>query len=152
MPCFGYCCGLYTQPAGMVGARPSRLPYGGRMELNKNKTKLQNMKKLIAAGATLAMLASAAPAFATMNSSTIVISSSNSGTISSDTDASAYTGLNTASGSTGGEGGNGGDVEVDGAGSGNNGGAETGNGGNVGASGAGGYVEPGEATATARSP
>ena len=65
----------------------------------------------IAAIATAVAMSTPMLALAAMNSSSIVISSSNSGSISSNTDASAYTGLNTAGGSTGGEGGNGGDVE-----------------------------------------
>ena len=103
----------------------------------------------IAAIATAVAMSTPMLALAAMNSSSITITTTNSGNLDSSTTASAFTGLNTALGSTGGEGGNGGDVEVDGLGSNNNGGAETGNGGNGGAGGAGGWVDSGDATADA---
>src|SRR5688572_19094902 len=62
------------------------------------------MKKVIAGLTALGMLALATPAFAAVNSSTITIGNTNSGTIDSDTNATASTGLNFAAGSTGGDG------------------------------------------------
>ncbi len=107
------------------------------------------MNKIIATAAALAMFASAAPAFADINSSTVSISSSNTGTIVNSTSASASTGGNTAGGSTAGEGGHGGNVTA--SGSNNNGGAGTGDGGAGGNSGVGGEIHTGAASADSAS-
>ena len=85
-----------------------------------------------------------------MNSSEIKVKVENEdhhdgNTISNVTRAKARTGDNNAAGSTGGNGGTGGEVEVD-DGDNNNGGAEAGDGGNGGAGADGGWVETGIAT------
>lgn len=103
--------------------------------------------KLIAVGTALAMFATAAPAFAAVNSSSITILVTNRGTIDNTTSARSHTGDNTADGSTGGKGGAGGDVIS--GGSENNGGASAGNGGNGGSGGPGGLVDTGDASADA---
>jgi hypothetical protein len=111
---------------------------------------LKDMKKVIAAVTTLALLGFATPAFASVNSSYIKIETSNSGSISNTTEAKADTGDNYAGGSYGGNGGSGGDVEA-GKGDGNNGGATAGDGGNGGNASAGGLVDTGDASADAGS-
>src|SRR3989344_7595726 len=68
-------------------------------------------KKLIAVGTALAMFATATPAFAAINSSSITILVTNRGSINNDTSARSHTGDNEAHGSTGGAGGNGGGVD-----------------------------------------
>lgn len=108
------------------------------------------MNKILSGAVTLAMLASAAPAFADINSSAIVVTASNSGSITNVTGSTANTGGNTAGGSKGGKGGSGGDVEG-GAGDFNNGGAAAGEGGNGGDADEGGLVETGNANADAGS-
>ena len=107
-------------------------------------------KKLIAVGTALAMFATATPALAAINSSSITILVTNRGSINNDTSARSHTGDNEAHGSTGGAGGNGGVVDG-GNGSENNGGASAGNGGNGGNGGAGGLVQTGNATSDAGS-
>lgn len=106
-------------------------------------------KKLIAAGIALAMFASAAPAFAAVNSTRINIQTTNRGAILNLTNAESHTGENIAEGSTGGTGGTGGSVTNSGGGNENNGGAVAGNGGNGGTGGAGGLVQTGNASAEA---
>jgi hypothetical protein len=109
------------------------------------------MKKVLAGLTTLGMLAVAAPAFASVNSSALIITNSNSGNVTSNTTAVSNTGLNFADGSQGGdgeEGGNSGNATN----SGNNGNAGSGNGGNGGeggAGGSGGLVHTGDAHADA---
>ena len=109
------------------------------------------MKKTLAALTALGMLATATPAFAAVNSSSLVISNSNSGDVTSNTTAVSNTGLNLAGGSTGGNGSNGGNSCAATMG-GNNGNADSGNagsGGNGGNGGNGGWVETGDAHANA---
>ncbi|PIR83986.1 hypothetical protein COU18_01090 [Candidatus Kaiserbacteria bacterium CG10_big_fil_rev_8_21_14_0_10_51_14] len=106
-------------------------------------------KKLIAVGTALAMFATATPAFAAVNSSSVTILVTNRGSITNVTQADSHTGLNTALGSLGGTGGLGGDVTS--SGSENNGGASAGNGGNGGNGGAGGLITTGDASAEAGS-
>src|SRR3990167_3179272 len=65
-------------------------------------------KKLITVGTALAMFATATPAFAAINSSSITILVTNRGSINNDTSARSHTGDNEAHGSNGGNGGNGG--------------------------------------------
>ena len=89
----------------------------------------------------------ATPAFAAVNSTHITINVTNRGSIDNDTSARSHTGDNHAYGSTGGNGGVGGDVLSQG--SENNGGATAGNGGNGGNGGAGGLVTTGDADAQA---
>src|SRR3989344_1938631 len=104
---------------------------------------------LLAFGA--ASLLATSIAFADINSSSITVTVSNSGTITNFTGASADTGSNIATGSTGGDGGAGGNVEANGAGDFNNGGATAGNGGNGGNAGDGGAVTTGAAVSSASS-
>src|SRR3989344_6805730 len=111
---------------------------------------MTTIKKAAAVAASFAMLLTATPAFAAVNSTSISITTTNSGTITNVTQADSHTGLNVALGSTGGAGGVGGAV-LGGGGSENNGGASAGNGGNGGNGGAGGFVETGSATADAGS-
>jgi hypothetical protein len=107
----------------------------------------KTMKKLLAIGASIAMFATATPAFAAMNSSSISVTTTNSGTINNGTIAFSHSGMNIAGGSTGGNGGNGGSVLS--AGSNNNGGAGAGDGGNGGNASDGGFVDTGAASADA---
>lgn len=105
-----------------------------------------------ASAGTIAMLAIAGPAFADLNSSTITVSTENTGEISSHTSASASTGYNEAGGSRGGRGGSGGEIEAnasDGTAAGNNTNSIGGNGGDGGSSSDGGYVQTGDAMADA---
>ena len=106
------------------------------------------MKKTLAALTALGMLATATPALAAVNSSSLVISNSNNGTVSSNTNAVSNTGLNLAGGSTGGNGSNGGNSGAANMG-GENGDANSGNAGNGGNGGNGGWVETGDAHANA---
>lgn len=108
------------------------------------------IQKIAAVVAAVALTAPVA-AFADMNSSAIVIATSNNGVLLSNTTSTANTGSNTAGGSRGGRGGSGGDVEVEGAGDGNNGGSTAGNGGTGGNGGPGGLVETGDAESDAGS-
>ncbi len=95
----------------------------------------------------LSVFAFATPASAAINSSSFTITTTNRGTIDNSTTADARTGYNTAHGSTGGAGGNAGNV-LGGAGN-NNGGATSGDGGNGGNADDGGLIETGNATAEA---
>lgn len=109
------------------------------------------MKKAIGMLAAAGLLLTATPALAAVNSSAIVIGNSNSGNISSDTNATANTGLNVAGGSQGGNGDDGGDSGNANMG-GSNGDATSGNagsGGSGGNGGAGGLVVTGNADADA---
>ena len=111
-------------------------------------TKSITLNYTIAVLAAFAMVfATAVPAFAAVNSSSITITTTNRGTIDNTTRASSHTGLNVAMGSLGGAGGMGGDVTSDGDN--NNGGAESGNGGAGGSAAAGGLVTTGNATSDA---
>ncbi len=104
------------------------------------------MKKTLGALTTLAMLATALPAFASVNSSSITITSTNRGTIDNVTTARASTGGNFAGAADGGQGDDGGDADRNGAG---NGDANAGNGGNGGMGGQGGTVTTGDANTDA---
>lgn len=109
------------------------------------------MKKTLAALTALGMLATATPALAAVNSSSLVISNSNSGQVTSVTTAISNTGLNLAGGSTGGNGSNGGNSGAA-TNDGDQGDATSGNagsGGNGGNGGAGGLVVTGDASADA---
>jgi len=109
------------------------------------------MKKTLAALTALGMLATATPALAAVNSSSLTFVNSNSGNVTSNTNAVSNTGLNLAGGSTGGNGSNGGNSGAANK-SGDNGDANSGNagsGGNGGNGGAGGLVTTGAATANA---
>lgn len=109
------------------------------------------MKKTLAALTALGMLATATPAFAAVNSSSLTFVNSNSGSVTSNTNAVSNTGLNLAGGSTGGNGSNGGNSGAANK-SGDNGDANSGNagsGGNGGNASAGGLVTTGNATANA---
>jgi len=105
---------------------------------------------IVAIVAAAMILATAVPAFAAVNSTRITITTTNQGSISSNTQADSHTGQNIALGSQGGAGGSGGSV-TGGGGSENNGGAAAGNGGNGGNGGAGGFVQTGNASANAGS-
>lgn len=110
------------------------------------------MKKTLAALTALGMLATATPAFAAVNSSSISIGNSNVGSISSNTNAQAVTGNNVAQGSQGGSGAAGGNSGTSNNNTSGNGDASTGNGGNGGSGGgaaAGGLVDTGDASADA---
>lgn len=104
---------------------------------------------LAVVGAVAMVLATVAPAFAAINSTSITLSITNRGSINNVTTSDSDTGNNVALGSLGGIGGNGGNVTS--AGSENNGGAQSGNGGNGGNGGAGGWVETGDATSNSSS-
>ncbi|MBP7770653.1 MAG: hypothetical protein KA066_01930 [Candidatus Pacebacteria bacterium] len=109
------------------------------------------MKKTLAALTALGMLATATPAFAAVNSSTLIIGNANVGSIDSNTTAVSNTGLNLAGGSEGGDGAIGGN-SGGATNSGSNGDATSGNagsGGNGGNGGAGGLVQTGNASADA---
>lgn len=111
-------------------------------------TKSTTLNYTIAILAAVAMVfAVATPAFAAVNSSSIVVTTVNQGTINNGTISFSHSGLNAAGGSTGGAGGVGGSVSS--AGDNNNGGAAAGNGGNGGNGGDGGFVETGASTANA---
>ena len=97
---------------------------------------MKTIKKVAAFAASFAMLATATPAFAAVNSTSITLSITNRGSITNLTQADSHTGQNLALGSLGGSGGNGGEVDG-GNGSENNGGASAGNGGDGGAGGGG---------------
>jgi hypothetical protein len=103
----------------------------------------------VATAAALALSSFALPlaASAAVNSSSIIITTVNRGTIYNDTSAKSHTGDNLAEGSEGGRGGDGGSITSDG--NNNNGGADSGNGGAGGAGGAGGLVDTGDASADA---
>ncbi|MDO8435508.1 MAG: hypothetical protein Q7S89_02390 [bacterium] len=111
---------------------------------------MKTIKKVAAFAASFAMLATATPAFAAVNSTSITLNIINRGSITNTTQADSHTGQNLALGSVGGDGGNGGVVDG-GTGSENNGGASAGNGGNGGNGGAGGLVQTGDASADAGS-
>lgn len=109
------------------------------------------MKKLLAGLSALALFATATPAMAAVNSSSINITNINSGQVTSDTNAVANTGINFAGGSTGGNGENGGNsgTATQNGNDGNATSGNAGNGGNGGNGGAGGLVVTGEARADA---
>jgi len=113
-------------------------------------TKSITLNYTIAAAAAFVMvLATAAPAFAAVNSTAITLTVTNRGSINNTTQADSHTGQNIALGSLGGLGGFGGAVMS--SGDENNGGATAGNGGNGGNGGAGGLVQTGDASSNAGS-
>lgn len=111
------------------------------------------MKKTLAALTALGMLATATPAFAAVNSSSLIIGNANVGSIDSNTTAVSNTGLNLAGGSDGGNGDTGG-ASGNATNNGSQGDATSGNGGNGGSGGNasdGGLIVTGDASADAGS-
>lgn len=109
------------------------------------------MKKTLAALTALGMLATATPALAAVNSSSLTFVNSNSGSVTSNTNAVSNTGLNFAAGSTGGNGAAGGN-SGNATNSGDQGDANSGNAGSGGSGGnadQGGMITTGEAVSNA---